>query len=138
MATVGYECILQAHKNDAQTILTNHRKALAKAINTTPQRSFASALAAAQVCEYDADTPPPDSAGRDTQIRWAAQQLESFFLQQMLAGFRRTVPEGGILGERSFATNTYEDMLDAQRAQGMALAGGIGLATLLYEQMKED
>lgn len=138
MATVGYECILQAHKTDVQTLLTNYERALTKAITTTPQRSFASALAVAQMCEYDADTPPPDSAGRDTQIRWAAQQMESFFLQQMLAGFRRTVPEGGLLGERSFAASTYEDMLDAQRAQGMAQAGGIGLAALLYEQMTDD
>lgn len=96
---------------------------------------FAQALSAAEAAGLGTSGPPSDSAGKDAQLRWVARQMESFFLQEMLAGFRRTVPESGLFAP-SFAAGTYEEMLDTERAKAMAESGGIGLAELVYEQMR--
>lgn len=64
----------------------------------------------------------------------AARALEAHFLKELLTRMRATVPRGGLF-EQSFASDTYEEMLDAEYAESMAKAGGIGLAELLYQQL---
>ncbi|HHW10161.1 MAG TPA: hypothetical protein GXX29_09330 [Firmicutes bacterium] len=83
------------------------------------------------------DVPSP-TADRREQLRWVAGQLESYFLNQLLARMRSAPIEGGLWGERSFARQIYEEMLDMERAAAMAKAGGIGLADMIYDRLCDD
>lgn len=92
-------------------------------------------LALAQSAGIDA--PPPASADRDTQLRWAAQQLEAMYLQELFTAMRKTVPEGGLFSQ-NFSTRTYQEMLDAEQAKSLAQAGGVGLAEVILKQMRGE
>lgn len=78
------------------------------------------------------DMPPP-GAGEHARLRWAAEQLESLLLYELLKSARGTVMKTGLLDSQ--ATKMFEDMLDEERAAQMARSGGMGLAELIYEQM---
>lgn len=68
------------------------------------------------------------------QLWQAARGLESLFLQALLQGMRRTVPEGGLFS-KGFAAETYESMYDQYLSEEMSKAGGVGLARLIVEQL---
>ncbi|GEM_PF-3235478 len=76
---------------------------------------------------------PPASAGEAARLRWAAEQLEALFLEQLWRGMRRTVMKSGMLDGPG--VQLFEEMLDQERARIMAGTGALGLADLVYEQM---
>jgi len=76
---------------------------------------------------------PPATAGEAARLRWAAEQLEALFLEQLWRGMRRTVMAAGMLD--GAGVRMFEEMLDQERAVIMAEAGALGLADLIYEQM---
>lgn len=90
--------------------------------------------AAANVAGVGADVPPP-AAGEAARLRWAAEQLESLFIHQLLKSMRSTVMKTGMFDGPG--VKMFEEMLDEERAQDMARAGGLGLAQLIYEQMSQ-
>jgi len=65
------------------------------------------------------------------QSKVAAQQLEAFFLRQLLAEAR---PQGGAI-DGGFAGDTFKQMLDEAIADKMSAAGGIGMATMIQKQL---
>ena len=73
--------------------------------------------------------------GNSAEIRNAAIEMESFFINQMFQAMRRTVPEGEGIFERSNAQRIWEEMLDEEKSINLAQAGGLGLADVLYEQL---
>lgn len=73
-------------------------------------------------------------SGEEARLLEVARALESIFLQALLQGMRRTVPEGGLF-PKGFAVETYEGMYDQHLSEVMAKAGGIGLARLIVEQL---
>lgn len=75
-----------------------------------------------------ADTRPDEASAT------AAQQFESLFLNVMLREMRKTVSHSGLLG--SDAMETYQQMFDQQLALGMSRAGGIGLASVIQQQLE--
>lgn len=80
------------------------------------------------------ETPVPDYAQADVQLRDAAQKLEATFLAEMLKSAGLGTPSdsfGGGHGEDQFAS-----FLREAQAEEMAEAGGIGLAEALFEAMK--
>lgn len=100
-----------------------HREALQRAASA-PRRGDPGGMAS--------DMPPP-TAGEHARLRWAAEQLESLLIYEMLKSARGTVMKTGLLDSQ--ATKMFEDMLDEERASQMARSGGMGLAELIYEQM---
>lgn len=66
--------------------------------------------------------------GDDSKV--AAQQLEAFFLRQLLAEAR---PQGTI--DAGFAGDTFKQMLDEAIADKMTAAGGIGMASMFQKQL---
>ncbi|MFS8534448.1 MAG: rod-binding protein [Limnochordales bacterium] len=76
---------------------------------------------------------PPVGAGEAARLRWAAEQLEALFLEQLWRGMRRTVIKTGMLDGPG--VDLFEEMLDQERARAMAAAGALGLADMVYEQM---
>ena len=68
-------------------------------------------------------------------IRAAAKQMESLFIYQMFQAMRRTVPESEGFFERSNAERIFTEMLDEEKANIMAKAGGIGIADAIYREL---
>ncbi|MBO8142168.1 MAG: rod-binding protein [Firmicutes bacterium] len=78
-------------------------------------------------------TEPPAGTSEDERLRWAAQQMEALFIEQLWKGMRRTVPRSGMFD--GIGTEVFEEMLDQERSRLMAEAGTLGLAKMIYEQM---
>lgn len=76
---------------------------------------------------------PPASAGEAARLQWAAEQLESLFINELWKSMRRTVPQTGMFDGPG--VRLFEEMLDEERSRAMAEAGGLGLAAMLYEQL---
>ena len=68
-------------------------------------------------------------------VREAAQQFESYFMQEIMKSMRATVEKSELLD--SSATDSYQDMMDKEMAQKMASNGGIGLADMMVNQYKQ-
>lgn len=73
----------------------------------------------------------PGSEERKTRLHKAASDFEAIWIHQML---KEAQPKGGML-ERSFAAETYRDMLSQTLAQSMAKRGAFGLADALVKQV---
>ena len=104
------------------------------AVRTNPQPSATVRAAGSTGLAF---TPgweePPVGAGEAARLRWAAEQLEALFLEQLWRGMRRTVLKAGMLDGPG--VELFEEMLDQERARAMAAAGVLGLADMVYEQM---
>jgi len=106
------------------------------------QRESASGEAFSQLLQEavaeatDASTPvTPATTGR-SQLKDAAIEMETWFINEMFKAMRRTVPEGEGMFETSNAEQIWRDMLDEQTAKTLAQSGGLGLAQTLYEQLQ--
>lgn len=75
----------------------------------------------------------------DKQLLDACQQFESLFVHMMLKEMRSTVPDGGFI-EKGQGTKIFEDMYDQEIAKNISKSKnqGIGLAKMIYEQMKQQ
>ena len=76
---------------------------------------------------------PPASAGEAARLKWAAQQLEAVFINELWKSMRRTVMKSGMFDGPG--VRMFEEMLDEERSKAMADGGDLGLAALLYEQL---
>ena len=77
------------------------------------------------------------SSGADEkqELREACMQFEAVFLQRMWEQMRATVPRDGYLHSKE--QEMFESMFDHEVSMEMARAGGIGLADVLYDQLKD-
>ncbi len=80
--------------------------------------------------------PVPTQDSRDRQLREAAQMYEQHFLQEMIKAMRATVDHSGLIPE-SHAEQLFQQKLDHEYAEQWAQNGGIGLADMIYQQIKE-
>ncbi len=87
----------------------------------------------AQQAQYS----PQQQAALD-RLHSAATQLEGVFLNMLFSAMRDTVPKESIFGKESNAEDTFQTMLDGQRAQQMAQSGSFGIAKVLEEQLKQS
>jgi peptidoglycan hydrolase FlgJ len=72
----------------------------------------------------------------DKKLREACNDFEAIFIKQMLSSMRKTVHKTGLLGEGGMAEEIFEDMLYDEYAKKMSRTAGLGLSTLLYNQLK--
>jgi flagellar protein FlgJ len=72
----------------------------------------------------------------DNQLKEAARLYEAQFLRQMVKGLRATVPESDLV-PKSQGERIFQGMLDEQYADQWAAEGGVGLADMIYRQMRE-
>ncbi len=77
------------------------------------------------------------AANLDKNLREAAQMYEGHFLNQMVKAMRATVNrEGGVL-RPNFAEKIFSDQLDSQYVENWSKKGGVGLADMIYDQIRE-
>ncbi|MDY6949941.1 MAG: rod-binding protein [Thermodesulfobacteriota bacterium] len=81
--------------------------------------------------------PARDSliAKQDTEVRKACAEFESLFIFYLLKEMRETVPKSGLMGGGT-GEDIYTSMLDSQMAREMSSKGGIGLSTILLDQLR--
>jgi flagellar protein FlgJ len=89
------------------------------------QESFQSALTQAM------------SAQDDEKLKKACQEFESYFLYKMIRQMRQTIPESDLI-PKSYANKIYEDLLDDEMSKKFSGMGGIGLADMMYKQIKRE
>ncbi len=71
----------------------------------------------------------------DGRLREACQQLEGVFWHLLLRSMRKTIPDGGFLGQSS-EERIYQDLLDEQYAMLLARQDKAGIGRILYEQLR--
>jgi flagellar protein FlgJ len=69
-------------------------------------------------------------------MKKACSDFESLFVNYLFKEMRATIPENGLLDGGS-AEKIYTTMLDGEVAKELSARRGIGLADILYRQMKE-
>lgn len=72
----------------------------------------------------------------DKKMLEACKQFETIFINQLFSEMRSTVPKDGMF-EESTGENIFKGMLDEEYSKQMADAGGIGLAQMIYQQLKQ-
>lgn len=72
---------------------------------------------------------------RKQELRDACMQFEAVFIQRMWEQMRATVPKEGYLHSKE--QDMYISMFDQEMSMEMTRAGGIGLADILFDQLKE-
>ena len=71
----------------------------------------------------------------DRALRSACAEFESYFLYIMLKEMRKTVnKQSNML--YSYTEEMFQGLLDEEYGKSLAKAGGIGLADMMYRQMK--
>jgi Rod binding domain-containing protein len=68
----------------------------------------------------------------------AATQFEGVFLEMLMNAMQDTVPEQSIFGEQSASEQTWQGMLNDERAQAIAKNGAFGLAQQLENQLRNQ
>ncbi len=82
-------------------------------------------------------SPEVKAAEDDRRLREAAKMYESHFLQEMVKSMRKTVDrENGFL-KPNFAEKIFTEQLDQKYVEEWANQGGVGLADLIYNQIRE-
>ena len=69
------------------------------------------------------------------KLKEACRQFEAIFIRQMLKEMRKTIPKGGLLpesNERAFFTSMFDEKI----AEEISQQGRMGLADLLFRQLK--
>ena len=77
-------------------------------------------------------TEQVDSSPR--RLTSACAELESLFVKQLFEQMRATIPKSGLL-EGGNTEALFTSMLDQEMAKELAARGGIGLASLLRDQL---
>lgn len=79
----------------------------------------------------------PGVKSEDGKLKEAVRSFEAVFIKQMLSQMRASARAlGG--GEVSSDRRIYEDWQDDKLAEEMSKGGGIGLAEILYRQLKPE
>jgi Rod binding domain-containing protein len=68
----------------------------------------------------------------------AATQFEGVFLEMLMNAMQDTVPEQSIFGEENASEQTWQGMLNDERAQAIAKNGAFGLAQQLENQLRNQ
>lgn len=80
----------------------------------------------------------PDQQSALKRLHQAATQLEGVFLNMVFSAMRETVPKDSVFGKQSAGEETFQEMLDTQRADQMAQTGSFGIAKVLEQQLRSS
>lgn len=76
-------------------------------------------------------------AAKDKKLKEACQGFEEMFLNLVYSKMRETVPDDPLFGN-SNGEKIMQSMLDSELTKQMAKAGGVGMADMVYKQIKKD
>ncbi len=76
-------------------------------------------------------------SGDEKQLKKACQDFESIFMSMMFKSMRATVDKSSLVTEDQ-GTEIFQGMLDDELTKNASEAGGIGLANMLFDQLKKQ
>lgn len=79
---------------------------------------------------------PKAPARNEKELRAAAAEFESLFINQMMKSMRETIGKSELFHGGN-AEDIYTSMLDTELSKNMAKSGGIGLADMLLRQLSD-
>lgn len=82
--------------------------------------------------------PEAKAAQQDANLREAAKMYEGHFLNEMVKAMRSTVKQEDGFIKPSFAEKIFTEQLDQQYVDGWSKKGGVGLADMIYNQIREQ
>lgn len=77
----------------------------------------------------------------DEELMTACKQFEAYFLEQMFKAMQKTVPNystDGMTGSSSTLMDYYKEQMIQKVAEESTEQNSLGLAQMLYEQMKRN
>ena len=77
----------------------------------------------------------PAAEKEPDKLKEACIDFSSIFIKQMLNAMKKTVPKTGMM-DGGMAEEIFEDMLYDEYAKSMAQTANLGLAEMMYEQLK--
>lgn len=83
-------------------------------------------------------TAEAKAAQQDSALRDAAKMYENHFLNEMVKAMRSTVNHDDGFMKQNFAEKIFSEQLDQKYVDGWAQKGGIGLADLIYNQIRDQ
>ena len=79
------------------------------------------------------------SSTSDAELMDACKQFESYFVEQMFKEMWKTIPESEFSsGSTNSLVSFYKDEMIKTMAEDSTEQNGLGLAQMLYEQMKRN
>ena len=72
----------------------------------------------------------------DAKLKTTCKDMEAMFLNMMMADMRKTVDKSKLVDTSQ--EDIMTSMLDTEVTKNMASAGGMGLADMLYRQLRID
>lgn len=79
------------------------------------------------------------SAASKDELMEVCKEFEAYFTEQVFKSMQKMVPESASSDTATKTTMDYiEDMLTQEYASSSSENGGLGLAQILYEQMKRN
>jgi Rod binding domain-containing protein len=72
------------------------------------------------------------------KLHTVATQFEGVFLEMLMNAMQDTVPQQTVFGGDNNAEQTWQSMLNDERAQAIAKNGGFGLSTQLENEMRNQ
>jgi flagellar protein FlgJ len=72
------------------------------------------------------------------RLHQASTQLEGVFMQMVMNAMEDTVPKDSIFGKEDASEETWQSMLNDQRAQAIAESGSLGIGRILEQQMRNQ
>lgn len=79
------------------------------------------------------------SKATDEELMSACKQFEAYFLEQVMKGMQKTVPESQFTSaSTSSLVNYYKDAMTQEMAKQSTETNSVGLAQMMYEQMRRN
>jgi flagellar protein FlgJ len=100
----------------------------------TVQQNFEQALENAKTQQASGNTL---TAEEDKELLDACKEMETYFISSIFKQMKKSVESEDSLIPKGDYEKIFEDYLTDEQSKEMTEAGGIGLAKMLYEQMKK-
>lgn len=88
--------------------------------------------------EFQAVLDKAVASKEDKDLKAAAQQFEAMFIYQMFQQMRQTVDKSGALIKEGMGEKIFQDMLDYEVSNRSTANNSLGLADIIYKQLKLD
>ena len=80
----------------------------------------------------------PEQKQALAKLKDAATQFEGVFMEMLMNAMQDTVPQQTIFGKEDSSEQTWQGMLNDERAQALAKNDSFGLARQLEEQLRPE
>jgi flagellar protein FlgJ len=87
----------------------------------------------------------PSAKKSDAQLEKVCKEFESLFLNQLLTSMRKTIPKTDLMADEEGGSSQgsreremYDSMMDQEMAKAWSQSDGIGMANVLYQQLKKE